>query len=37
MKKILDLIGLACDLAWPGLAVITGLALIVGGQTGVLW
>jgi hypothetical protein len=31
------MIGLAADLTLPTLLVVSGLALIVGGQSGALW
>lgn len=37
MKKILNALGLAVDLARPVLMVLAGIGLIVGGTTGTLW
>lgn len=37
MKKILNALGLAADLAFGVLLVLGGVAIILGGTTGTLW
>lgn len=36
-KKVMDAVGLIADMAPAVMLIATGVALIVGGKTGVLW
>lgn len=37
MRQMLNVLGLAADMALGGLTILAGLALIVGGATGSVW